>query len=99
MLITSCYRGSSDNLSGVTFNTENKTFKTWSLKAEQWSHTYQKGRNLYSVPNSNFKVPGDIYYYHVYKRELTEKIEELKKLGFKEDDSMTVVFFEESKIK
>ena len=42
MLITSYYRGATDKVSGVTFDTEKHTFKTWSLEPDDWSHTYRK---------------------------------------------------------
>ena len=95
MIITSYYRGSSDLLSGVTFDTEKKTFKTWVLKAVELSHTYRKGNTLYSVPNDDFEAPGDIQYYHRYKHELDTKVVELQRLGFVEDTTMVLTFKKE----
>ena len=92
MLITSYYRGGTDKLSGVTFDTDNKTFKTWSLKASEWTHTYRKNNSEYSVPNANFKTPGDLSFYHVHMYELQEKINELKNLGFPEDQNLSFSF-------
>lgn len=95
MIITSYYQSASGHLSGVTYDTEAKTFKTWQLNADQWSHTYKKNNNLYAEPNTDFVIPGDINYYHVYKHELNEKIEELKTIGFKEDNTMVLTFKKE----
>lgn len=95
MIITSSYRGASDFLSGVTFDTEKKIFRKWGLKAAEWSHTYKKGNTYHGVPNDDFEVPGDISYYHRYKRELDTKVEELKRLGFTEDDTMVLTFKKE----
>lgn len=95
MVITSYYRGSSDRLSGVTFDTEKKTFKTWVLKANEWCHEYRKGNTLYSKANDDFKAPGDLQYYHQYKSELDTKVVELQRLGFVEDTTMVLTFKKE----
>lgn len=95
MLITSYYRNQYDNISGMTYDTDTKKFKRWELQADEWSHEYKNHGNLYSIQNDDFVLPGDINYYHVRKRELNEKIEELKKLGFTEDDSMVLTFKKE----
>ena len=92
MLISAVYRGSNEDLSGVTFDTEKKTYKQWKLKREKWTHDVQKGTTLFSRPNDDFAVPGDMYFYHVYKHELIEKINELKNLGFQENTSMELTF-------
>lgn len=98
MQITSCYRGATDKLSGVTYDTEKKTFKTWTLNADEWTHTYERNRTMYSAPNDDFAIPGDIDYYHVYKHELDAKIQKLKELNFKEDASMNLIFKKGEKV-
>lgn len=92
MLITSYYRGATDKVSGVTFDTEKHTFKTWSLEPDEWSHTYKKGNNVYSTANDDFAMTGDIDFYHAHKYDLNKTIEKLKALGFIEDDTIVLNF-------
>lgn len=51
MLITSYYRGGTDKLSGVTFNTDNKTFVLWTLPSEEWTQTIRQKNKEYSKVN------------------------------------------------
>lgn len=92
MLITSYYRGATDKLSGVTFDTERHIFKTWSLKPDDWSHTYKKGNSTYSTTNNDFVIPGDIDFYHTQKYDLNKTIAKLKDIGFTEDTTMVLNF-------
>lgn len=92
MLITSYYRGATDKVSGVTFDTEKHTFKTWSLEPDEWSHTYKKGNSVYSTANDDFAMTGDIDFYHTHKYDLNKTIEKLRTLGFTEDDTIVLNF-------
>lgn len=92
MLITSYYRGATDKVSGVTFDTEKHTFKTWLLEPDEWSHTYKKGNSVYSIANDDFAMTGDIDFYHAHKYDLNKTIEKLKALGFIEDDTIVLNF-------
>ena len=93
MLITNYYRGSTDRLSGFTFDTEMKVYKTFVIPAKEWSHEWiDKNHNLMSGPLKGFTTPGDVYYYFRTKTELDEKLTQLKRLKFKEDKTMILDF-------
>ena len=75
MLITSYYRGTTDKVSGVTFDTEKHTFKTWSLEPDVWSQDGWK-KNLASkylrkpeqVIMSKFRLSTGIQHTANYRR-------------------------------
>lgn len=91
MIITSYYRGSTDKLSGLTFDTTNRKFRIWTIKPEEWCHVVD-GCRSYIRKNEDFRLPGDLIFCHPYRREVTQKIQELQLLGFVEDPDMTLSF-------
>lgn len=88
MLITNYYKGSNENVTGITFDTEKKTYKNFVLKKEDWSIEDEKYINI----KEGFKITGDINYYFNTKKELLELVNNLKILEFREDNEMILDF-------
>ena len=83
MVISISFRGSSDRLSGVIFNTDSKKFSTFVIKGGDW--TVEKKVTVFR--GTKFKIPSDM---HIDERGLymvEDRVRTLRKLGFKEDES------------
>ena len=92
MKIVNWYCGGTDRLTGYMFDTESKTYKQFCLKGETWAVSWKQGNNFYSGPKDGFKDPGDLAYYFPTLWECMRKLEELKKLGFTEDNDIVLDF-------
>jgi hypothetical protein len=91
MVISISFRGSSDRLSGVIFNTDSKKFSTFIIKGGDWTVekkvTVFRGTREMVFPREKFKIPSDM---HIDERGLymvEDRVRTLRKLGFKEDES------------
>lgn len=92
MTICNYYRGGTDRLTGFVFNTELKTYKRFQIKTDIWTETYYKDNVEFSRPLKEFKTPADIYYYFNTLTECFDKLNEIKELGFAEDETMKLDF-------
>ena len=92
MIISNYYRGVSEKITGFVIDTENKTFKKYVLAPTEWSHEYKVGSHICSGPLPEFKNCGDIYYYFQTKTEMENWLEKYKKLGFVEDNQLSLDF-------
>ena len=88
MFITNYYRGSTNKLTGFTFDTERKKYKEFVLAPKDWTNTI----DYYSIKKDGFEMPGDLSYYFPTKSEMSGKLEQLKQLGFVEDQNMILDF-------
>ena len=91
MVISISFRGSSDRLSGVIFDTDSKKFSTFVIKGGDWTVekkvTVFRGTREMVFPREKFKIPSDM---HIDERGLymvEDRVRTLRKLGFKEDES------------
>lgn len=92
MQISAYFRGSTDILYGVTFDTEQKRFRAWKLPAEDWTCLYQKLGRTYSGAVDGFSVPGDLNFCLSTKQERDELISRLTSLDFVCDQHMPLCF-------
>lgn len=94
MIICNYYRGNTDRLTGFIFDTEKKTYKKFLIKGSDWTETYYRKdrKSWFSTCLDGFKIPADISYYFVTLTECESKLGEIKKLGFIEDNDITLDF-------
>lgn len=88
MIITNYYRGSTDRLSGFVFDTDKKTYKEFVIPGKIW--TEDKGDKI--CTKDGFDPPGDLQYYFRTLTEMQWKLDDVRKMGFKEDKNMILDF-------
>lgn len=92
MIITNYYRGGTDRLSGFTFDTEMKTYKEFVIPGKLWTKEYVRRDRVMVGPMDGFDNPGDLDYYFPTLTEVHMKLNDIKRLGFKEDKDMVLDF-------
>lgn len=90
MVISISFRGSSDRLSGVIFDTDSEKFSTFVIKGSDWTIekkvTVFNGTREMVFPHEKFRIPSDM---HIDERGLymvENRVCTLRELGFKEDE-------------
>ena len=78
MKISITYWGSTDRLTGILLNTEDRTYTEFSLKGEDWRDYVNRHTK------NDFKIPSDLHFDMPTLRKVKEFIPKLKELGFVE---------------
>lgn len=92
MLIMNFYRGCTDRLSGFVYDTEKKDYKEFSLSGKEWVENYMKDDYFFSRAKKEYKSPADIEYGFQTKADMEIKLNEIKRLGFKQNKTMSLDF-------